>query len=78
MKTIAFFNSKGGVGKTSLVYHLAWMFVDNGVATLAVDLDPQATLTAMFLDAERLESLWPDTDHPDTVYGSIQPILRGR
>jgi len=25
VKTIAFFNNKGGVGKTSLVYHLAWM-----------------------------------------------------
>lgn len=25
MKTIAFFNNKGGVGKTSLVYHVAWM-----------------------------------------------------
>jgi len=34
------------------------MFADNGVATLTVDLDPQASLTAMFLDAECLESLW--------------------
>ena len=25
MTTVAFFNNKGGVGKTSLVYHLAWM-----------------------------------------------------
>jgi len=77
MKTIAFFNNKGGVGKTSLVYHLAWMFADKGIKTLAVDLDPQANLTAMFLDEDRLESLWPDDDHPDTVFGSIRPILRG-
>lgn len=77
MKTVAFFNNKGGVGKTSLVYHLAWMFADHGVMTLAVDLDPQANLTAMFLDEERLISLWPDDEHPDTVYGAISPILRG-
>ncbi|HMQ54224.1 MAG TPA: AAA family ATPase [Anaerolineae bacterium] len=77
MKTVAFFNNKGGVGKTSLVYHLAWMFADHGVKTLAVDFDPQANLTAMFLDEERLEALWPDDNHPDTVYGALQPILRG-
>ena len=77
MKSLAFFNNKGGVGKTSLVYHLAWMFADHGVKTLAVDLDPQANLTAMFLDEERLENLWPDGEHPDTVYGAIRPILRG-
>ena len=77
MKTIAFFNNKGGVGKTSLVYHLAWMFADHGINTLAVDLDPQANLTAMFLNEDRLEQLWPDDEHPDTVYGAIRPILRG-
>lgn len=77
MKTIAFFNNKGGVGKTSLVYHLAWMFADRGMKVLAVDLDPQANLTSMFLDEERLEELWPDGEHPDTVYGAIRPILRG-
>ena len=53
------------------------MFADHGIKTLAVDLDPQANLTAMFLDEERLESLWPDDEHPDTVYGAIRPILRG-
>jgi len=77
MKTIAFFNNKGGVGKTSLVYHLAWMFADHGIKTLAVDLDPQANLTAMFLDEEKLVQLWPDAEHPDTVYGAIRPVLRG-
>ncbi|TLU57842.1 MAG: ParA family protein, partial [Chlorobium sp.] len=33
--------------------------------------------TAMFLDEDRLEALWPDDEHPDTVYGAIRPILRG-
>lgn len=77
MKSIAFFNNKGGVGKTSLIYHLAWMFAECGIKVLAVDLDPQANLTSMFLDEDRLEELWPDGEHPQTVYGSIQPILRG-
>ncbi len=77
MKAIAFFNNKGGVGKTSLVYHLAWMFADHGIKVLAVDLDPQANLTSMFLDEEKLEKLWPEGEHPDTVYGAITPILSG-
>lgn len=77
MKTVAFFNNKGGVGKTSLVYHLAWMLADCGIKTLAVDLDPQANLTAMFLDQERIEELWPDGEHPLTIYGTIRPILKG-
>jgi cellulose biosynthesis protein BcsQ len=53
------------------------MFADHGIKTLAVDLDPQANLTAMFLAEDRLESLWPDDEHPDTVFGAIRPILRG-
>jgi cellulose biosynthesis protein BcsQ len=78
VKTVAFFNNKGGVGKTSLVYHLAWMFADYEIPVLACDLDPQANLTAMFRNEEELESIWPDAEeHPDTVYGAIRPILRG-
>jgi cellulose biosynthesis protein BcsQ len=78
MKTIAFFNNKGGVGKTSLVYHLAWVFAERGVPVLAVDLDPQANLTAMFLEESRLEELWPEADdHPSTIFGAVRPILRG-
>lgn len=77
MKTIAFFNNKGGVGKTSLVYHLAWMYADLGLPVVAADLDPQANLTSMFLDEDRLEALWPDGEHPHTVYGAIRPLLEG-
>ena len=77
MKTIAFFNNKGGVGKTSLVYHLAWMYARLGVNVLAADLDPQANLTSMFLDDGRLEPLWPETGERRTVYGALRPLLEG-
>lgn len=77
MKVIAFFNNKGGVGKTSLVYHLAWMFSDLGLKVVAADFDPQANLTSMFLDEKRLIELWPDDNHPQTIYGCIKPILLG-
>ena len=74
---VALFNNKGGVGKTSLVYHLAWMFNRRGLSVLAADLDPQANLTAMFIDDDRLEELWPETGRSATVFGAVQPLLRG-
>ena len=77
MTSVAFFNNKGGVGKTTLGYHLSWMFADLGASVVVADLDPQANLTAMFLDEERLEELWPDGDHPHSILGSVAPILRG-
>lgn len=55
---VAFFNNKGGVGKTTLVYHLAWMLAGMGVRVVAADLDPQANLTSAFLDEDALDSLW--------------------
>lgn len=77
---LTFFNNKGGVGKTSLVYHLAWMFADMGHRVLACDLDPQANLTAAFLDEKRLESLWDECDAPAapgiTVFECVKPLMR--
>ncbi len=74
---VAFFNNKGGVGKTSLVYHLAWMYSDLGRRVVVADLDPQANLTAAFLNEDRLEQLWPAGERPNTVFGSVQPLIRG-
>jgi cellulose biosynthesis protein BcsQ len=77
--SVAFFNSAGGVGKTSLVYHTAWMFAKLDYRVLAVDLDPQANLSMMALDEERLEELWPDRadDHVETLYGGVEPLFAG-
>jgi cellulose biosynthesis protein BcsQ len=74
--TVAFFNNKGGVGKTSLVYHMAWMYADLGYRVLAADLDPQANLTAAMLSESRLEELW-DGSGEETLYGAIAPLMRG-
>lgn len=78
MRTLAFFNNRSGVGQTTLVYHLAHMYAELGVPTLAVDLDPQANLTLMFLQDERLEALC-GTDPPIvTMYGALKPLLDGK
>lgn len=74
---IAFLNNKGGVGKTSLVYHIAWMMAAHGVRIVAADLDPQGNLSAAFLEDERLEQLWPEDQHPATIYGAVRPLKRG-
>ena len=74
---IAFFNNKEGVGKTSLVYHCAFMFAEQRLRTLAVDLDPQSNLSMMALDEPRLEALWPDDDTAMTLYGAVKPLFAG-
>jgi cellulose biosynthesis protein BcsQ len=74
---IAFFNNKGGVGKTSLVYHVAWMLADQEYRVVGVDLDPQGNLSAAFLDDDQLECLWTQNQHRRTVYGAVLPIKRG-
>jgi cellulose biosynthesis protein BcsQ len=76
---VAFFNNKGGVGKTSLVYHLAWMLAGMGVKVVAADLDPQANLTSAFLEEDALESLWPaendESQERSSVFAFVQDSL---
>lgn len=73
---LTFFNNKGGVGKTSLVYHLSWMFARMGYCVVALDLDPQANLTSAFLDEDRLEDLWENSDNASTIYRCLEPLTQ--
>ncbi|MCO6491356.1 MAG: AAA family ATPase [Phaeodactylibacter sp.] len=77
MKTIIFFNNKGGVGKTTLVYHFTYMLAELGHRCLAVDLDPQANLTSMFLDDDELERIYSAVTDRETVISGIKPLDRG-
>lgn len=76
MKTIAFFNNRGGVGATSLVYHLAWMFAEQGRRIIAADLDPQANLSGMFLTEETLEKMSGDPARK-TINDDTAPVFDG-
>ncbi len=76
MKTIGFFNNKGGVGKTSLVYHVAHMLGQLDTRVIAADLDPQANLTSLFLTEERLDELFEISPRP-TLHGAVSPQFRG-
>jgi chromosome partitioning protein len=79
VKSLALFNNKGGVGKTTLTFHLAHMLARNGLRTVALDYDPQASLTAMFLDEEALTDLWRGCERPaGTVARCVEPVRVGR
>jgi chromosome partitioning protein len=51
---VSMINMKGGVGKTTLSFNLAWYAAwQANLRVLAVDLDPQANLSQYFMGAEK-------------------------
>ena len=73
---LTLFNNKSGVGKTSLIYHLAWAFASLEKNVLVADLDPQANLTAAFLDEDRVDELWNSSSQSgNTIYQCIKPLM---
>ena len=45
MKMIAVFHNKGGVGKSTLLFHTACALAEQGHKILMMDLDPQSNLS---------------------------------
>jgi len=82
MKKIAFFNHKGGVGKTTLTVNVADAMADLGRTVLLVDADPQCNLTSFFIDEPQLEGLFSDNNSDDeaasTLWSAIKPVVEGR
>ena len=62
MKIISLFNNKGGVGKTTLAYHLSCALALLGKKVLMIDLDPQCNLTIYSYPTEKLHKIWETED----------------
>lgn len=54
---LAFSNQKGGVGKTSNLFHVAGEFAKRKKRVLVVDCDPQGSLSQVFFGSEKWEQL---------------------
>ena len=67
LQVIAVTNFKGGSGKTTTSVHLAQYLAMQGYRTLAVDLDPQASLSALLGYQPEL-----DVERNATFYGAIR------
>lgn len=86
IRTLSFFNNKGGVGKTTLSTNVAHDFAERGYRVLYVDCDPQCNATQLMLTEDQTAQIYaPDRD-PDsalrrslanTVYGLFIPLLEG-
>lgn len=63
MKIISFFNHKGGVSKTTTVYHLGWKLTQLDKKVLMVDMDSQCNLTLTAIGDDKFEEFF--NENPD-------------
>ena len=78
MKSIAFFNNKGGVGKTTLLCNVAaYLALKLQKRVLVVDADPQCNATQLMLDEKEVLALY-DSTKSFTIHSIIHPLSIGK
>ena len=73
MKIVSIFNNKGGVGKTTYMYHIAHLLERKGKTVLVVDLDSQCNLSAYAMSDADLERSWK-TDRGNSIWNAVEPV----
>lgn len=77
MKSVAFFNNKGGVGKTTLLCNIAAYCANHlGKNVCVVDADPQCNATQYLFKEAVIDSLYAD-NKGFTIYSVIEPLSLG-
>ena len=74
MKVVAFFNHKGGVGKTTIVFNTAIALGELGHKVAIVDADAQANASAIALGEEHYETA---VNKNETLWTAVAPLVSG-
>ena len=82
MKSVSFFNNKGGVGKTTLACNIAAHFARvHKRRVILIDCDPQCNSTQLVIGEDAAARLyWPPDGAPrqsDTILDVVRPIQDG-
>ena len=78
VRSIAVFNNKGGVGKTTLLCNLAaYLAIGRHKRVLVIDADPQCNATQSLFHDDTVEDLYEDETN-FTIYSVVQPLSVGK
>lgn len=79
MKSIVFFNNKGGVGKTTLACNVvSYLSKQMGKRVLLVDADPQCNATQALMNESYIEAIYADnTSAVKTLHSYLKPLEVG-
>lgn len=75
--TIALFNHKGGVSKTTTSFNLGWKLAEQGHTVVLVDADPQCNLTGMVTGYTELADLESIVES-GTIYSGLTPAFEAQ